>query len=75
MSNLSWYFRQLLPLKYEATYTEGGNRYRERWRMWFGRCFARRRVRIPTEAEMREAIFDLFMLHPRHAGKITGLTP
>ena len=47
MSRFLWYLKQLLPLKYETTYREGDVRYRERWRMWFGRCFARRRWTVP----------------------------
>ena len=44
MEKLKWYLKQLLPLRYETTYTEhnGGLRFPKRcaWRMWMGRCFA-----------------------------------
>jgi len=44
-----WYLKQLLPLRYETTYGENGNRYFEIWRMWFGRCFNQRRYRLHVE--------------------------
>jgi len=40
-----WYLKQLLPLKYKTEYIEGGQRYFEEWRMWFGRCFNIKRFR------------------------------
>lgn len=35
-----WYLKQLLPLRYESVYLEGGKRWLCIWRMWFGRCFS-----------------------------------
>lgn len=34
-----WYLKQLLPLRYESVYLEGGKKMLCIWRMWFGRCF------------------------------------
>ncbi len=69
-----WYLKQLLPLRYETEYTEGGYRYREKWRMWFGRCFARNRTRIPTLDELLDLWREIQAVDPSRAGKITGLT-
>ena len=43
MSRLLWYLKQLLPFTYVTEYGENEKRYVEVWRMWFGRCFNRRR--------------------------------
>lgn len=35
-----WYLKQLLPLSYRSTYTDGeGNKHFATWNMWFGKCF------------------------------------
>lgn len=39
MDRLIWTAKQLLPLTYRTTYTEGGVRRFAVWRMWFGRSF------------------------------------
>ena len=39
MDRLKWYLKQLLPLKYDTTFTENGVRRLSIWRMWLGRCF------------------------------------
>lgn len=36
---LRWYVRQILPLRYESRYREGGKPILCIWRMWLGRCF------------------------------------
>lgn len=36
---MKWYLKQLFPLSYETTYTEGGKRMLCQWRMWLGRSF------------------------------------
>jgi len=51
MERVKWYFKQLLPLRYESTYTEGGQRKRSTWRMWMGRCFDI--VTHPVETEVQ----------------------
>lgn len=46
MNKLLGYLKQLLPLKYRATYMcykrgrKRGRRIYCTWRMWFGRCFS-----------------------------------
>lgn len=40
MSKVIWYFKQLLPLRYESVYIdENGQRMLCIWRMWLGFCF------------------------------------
>ena len=39
MNKIKWYFKQLLPLKWETNYWENGKHYHCNWRMFFGRCF------------------------------------
>jgi len=46
MERIKWYAKQLLPLRYESTYTENGRRWLTIWRMWFGRCFAVRNFQL-----------------------------
>ena len=36
---MTWYLKQLLPLRYATTYAADGKRYACRWCMWLGRCF------------------------------------
>ena len=38
MEHLKWYLKQLFPLMYDTTFSEGGKRKLCIWRMWFGRC-------------------------------------
>lgn len=46
MERIKWYFKQLLPLRYESTYTEAGHRWLTIWRMWFGRCYNVRNYKL-----------------------------
>ena len=39
MRRIIWYLKQLLPLRYESKYVQGGERKRAVWRMWIGHCF------------------------------------
>ena len=43
---MRWHLKQLLPLRYATTYTADGQEYACRWRMWLGRCFKVRHVRL-----------------------------
>lgn len=44
---MSWYFRQLFPLRYEVYYEDAdGVEWRCQWRMWFGRCFDTKHERV-----------------------------
>jgi len=39
-NRLIWYIKQLLPLRYESTYSKDGiNKEHCVWQMWFGKCF------------------------------------
>jgi hypothetical protein len=40
MSKLTWYLKQLFPLKYDTEYSENGKNYVTIWKMWLGRCFS-----------------------------------
>lgn len=51
MDRITWHLRQLLPLRYESTYTEDGDRWLCVWRMWLGRSFAVRRWRLHEEVD------------------------
>lgn len=46
MERIKWCVKQLLPLRYESTYTEGSKRWLTIWRMWFGRCFSVRNFEL-----------------------------
>lgn len=47
MKQTGWYFRQLLPLRYESRYTtEDGARHHVAWKMWRGRVYAIRAICI-----------------------------
>jgi hypothetical protein len=46
---IKWYFKQLLPLRYETTYRENGVPFLVIWRMWMGRCFACRYFPLVTD--------------------------
>lgn len=51
MNTIIWYLKQLLPLHYESTYRvkeADGREFTEHcdWRMWFGRCFAIKRLKV-----------------------------
>ena len=52
-----WYLKQLLPLLYISTYTQGGRRWLCIWRMWFGRSFAIRKFELvhPVVRELNDA--------------------
>ena len=39
MSKIKWYFKQLLPLKFESKYIENGAQKLTLWKMWFGKCY------------------------------------
>ena len=39
MSKTSWYFKQLLPLRYTTIYGRHDKVYLAIWRMWMGKCF------------------------------------
>ena len=39
MNKLIWLIKQLLPLRYDSTFTECGVRQLCTWRMWLGWCF------------------------------------
>jgi hypothetical protein len=40
MKNISWYLKQLLPLRYETEYTDSqGVDWLVQWKMWFGKVF------------------------------------
>lgn len=43
---LTWYLKQLLPFSYETFYRQDDKLYFERWRMWFGFCFSKERVKV-----------------------------
>ena len=42
MNKLTWYLKQLFPLKYDTTFTENKMRKLCIWIMWFGRCYKAR---------------------------------
>lgn len=65
MKNLSWYFKQLFPLKYDTTYRIDGQWYIAIWRMWFGRCFYERHYKLVDDqwvSKMPIGGFDPFVL-------------
>lgn len=39
VERLKWYLKQIFPLTYVATFTEGNQRRLCVWRMWMGRSF------------------------------------
>lgn len=39
MRPIKWYIKQLLPLKYSATYDIGAWKRTVTWHMWFGKTF------------------------------------
>ena len=48
-SGVSWYLKQLLPLKYIYKRTIGGKVVSTVWRMWFGKCFSVRTIESQEE--------------------------
>lgn len=48
-SRLVWYCKQALPLRYETTYRERGQRYHCVWRMWLGRCLRVETTPLPED--------------------------
>lgn len=68
MSRFIWYLKQLLPLRYESVYLEGGKRMLCIWRMWFGRCFNVRYHVTPVTVEF-------CVLCPAPAGHFSYPTP
>ena len=50
MSKLTWYLKQLFPLKYDTEYSENGKSYVTIWKMWLGRCFAIKKYELRLSA-------------------------
>jgi len=48
MRQVSWYFKQMLPLQYRSRYSEDDNECIAIWRMWFGRVFWHRVFAFPS---------------------------
>lgn len=46
MNRLKWTLKQILPMTYWTTYSDGDGRWFCMWRMWLGRCSDI--VRIPV---------------------------
>ncbi len=39
MKNITWYLKQLLPLRYHTKYRQNGKQYSCDWNMWFGKAY------------------------------------
>ncbi len=39
MKKITWYIKQILPLKYHSVYMVDGNKYISIWYQWFGKVF------------------------------------
>jgi hypothetical protein len=55
--NITWYFKQLLPLTYRTDYAKNDKKYFCVWNMWFGKCF---NIKTIEMADNRFYMIELF---------------
>jgi len=47
-NKLAWYVKQILPLKYKTVYKKNDVWHFTEWRMFFGRCFFVKDIKLDS---------------------------